>query len=179
MADETSPCTALIIAHGFDESSVMIDHTARRENLAEPICDYPSEILAYHENYLATVRQNMVAPVEVLYGSHVQQRMDQLIRPKFLDLWGSSEGITFYLEREFPEAGNPQNQGRLSRFLIYAKHPQYFLGAWGKQWAMEQDRILGVAYRLARVTFTENLLQNRAWQHLINIKPHSYYEQEI
>ena len=28
-ADETSPCTALILAYGFDEGSVMIDHTAR------------------------------------------------------------------------------------------------------------------------------------------------------
>jgi hypothetical protein len=174
-ADEPNQCTALIIAHGFDASSVMIDHTARREKLAEPIRDYPSEILACHENYLATVRQNMVAPVETLYGNHVQQRMDQLIRPKSLDLWGSYEGITIYLEREFPEAGNPQNQGRLLRFLISAKHPQCFLGAWGKKWAMEQDRILGVGYRLARVTFTENLLQKRAWQQLINVKPHSHY----
>lgn len=174
-ADETSPCTALIIALGFDESSVMIDHTARRVYQAEPIRDYPSEILACYENYLATVRQNMVAPVEVIYGNHVQQRMNQLIRPTYLDLWGSYEGITLHLEREFPGAGNPQNQGRLLRFLIYAKHPQCFLSAWGKKWAIEQDRILSVAYRLACVTFTENLLQKRAWQQLINIKPHSHY----
>lgn len=174
-ADETSPCTALIIAYGFDKNSVMIDHTARREYFTEPITDYPSEILACHENHLATVRQNMVSPVKILYGVHVQQRMDQLIKPKSLDLWGSYKGITLHLEREFPEAETSQNQGRLLRFLIYAKHPQCFLSAWSKKWAMEQDRILGVAYRLACVAFTENLLQKRAWQQLVNIKPHSHY----
>lgn len=85
-ADETSPCTALILAYGFDEGSVMIDHTARREYMTDPISDYPSEILACHENHLAIVRHNMLAPVEVLYGSPVQIRMDQLVRPKSLDL---------------------------------------------------------------------------------------------
>lgn len=40
---------------------------------------------------------------------------------------------------------------------------------------MEQDRLLGVAYRLAGVKCRENLFQNRTWQQLIHIKPHSHY----
>ena len=135
--------------------------------MTDPIRDYPSEILACHENHLAIVRQNMLAPVEVLYGSPVQIRVDQLVRPY--------EGITLYLEREFPEAEDPQNQGRLLRFLIYANQPQCFLSAWGEKWAMEQDRLLEVAYRLASVKCGENLFQNRTWRQLTHIKPHSHY----
>lgn len=47
--------------------------------------------------------------------------------------------------------------------------------AWGKKWAMEQDRLLEVAYRLAGVKYNENLFQKRTWQQIIHIKPHSHY----
>ena len=80
----------------------------------------------------------MVSPVGILYGIHVQQRMDLLIKPKSLDLRGSYKGIALHLEREFPEAETSHNQGRLLRFLIYAENPQCFLSAEGKKWAMDR-----------------------------------------
>ena len=110
----------------------------------------------------------MVSPVEKIYGIYVQQRMDQLIKPKSLDLWGIYKESPFTLKENSLKLRLHRIRDGYYGFLIYAKHPQCFLSGWGKKWAMEQDRILGVAYRLPCVAFSENLLQKRAWQQLVN-----------
>ena len=81
------------------ERPFFFDHCSRKE-VVDPFICYTKDILACHERYLLQIRNNMHAPVEILYGIQTWERTQYLLPDKLqaLDLWGSYEGIATYLE---------------------------------------------------------------------------------
>jgi len=175
-ADSSSPCTALIMANGFNDETVMMDHVARRE-VNDPFVYYPEDILACHEHHLTIVRDHMAAPVEVVYGIPTWKRTVQYLQGKLqpFDLWGSYKGIRLFLEWDSMEKTDSTNQRHLKRFLISAFHPQNFLRAWSNNYKPIQDALLEVAYNLAEVEFVPHFLCTRKWQEQIDVLPHAHY----
>jgi hypothetical protein len=84
-ADETNACIWLVMRNGFKKDRTLIfDHLARREKSEEVdgIRNYPQEILEYHEVYVDELRNNMSAPVEMVWGAPVRERMKKVYREK-------------------------------------------------------------------------------------------------
>ena len=100
-ADGTSRCTQLVMANGYNEDVVLFDHCSRRESV-DPFLYYTDDILACHERYLLQIRNNMLAPVEIVYGVPTWERTQNLLQGNLqhFDLWGTCKGITIYLEWE-------------------------------------------------------------------------------
>lgn len=139
-ADPTNPCTALAMANGYNGNGILFDHCSRRE-VVDPFVYYTKDILACHEGYMSQIRNHMHAPVEIVYGIPTWERTQHLLKNKLeaLDLWGSYEGITIYLEWENVQENLGENSRLLRRFLISAFHPQNMMRAWSKSYAAEQE----------------------------------------
>jgi hypothetical protein len=93
-ADSSNPCTALVMANGFDDKNIMLDHVLRRE-VKDPFVNYPEDILACHEQHLSIVRNHMLASVEVVYGVPTWKRTLQYLQGRLqpFDLWSRYKGI--------------------------------------------------------------------------------------
>ena len=124
-ADSSNPCTALVMANGFDDTTVMLDHVVQRE-VKDPFIYYPEDILARHEQHLSMVRNHMTAPVEVVYGVPTWKRTLQYLQGRLqpFELGGSYKGIRLFLEWDTVETADRKSEKQLKRFLIAAFHPQ-------------------------------------------------------
>ena len=103
--------------------TLIYDHLARRE-IVDGLVDYPENILRCHEAWLFKMRKNMLAKVKILYGRHIQRRTLKICDLERLSLWAKHSGIAVYLEW-LP--GDPESPRKLTRFLVFAMHPQLFL----------------------------------------------------
>ena len=163
-ADSSNPCTALVMANGFDDTTVMLDHVVRRE-VKDPFIYYPEDILACHEQHLSMVRNHMMAPVEVVYGVPTWKRTLQYLQGRLqpFELWGSYKGIRLFLEWDTVETADRKSEKQLKRFLIAAFHPQNLLRAWSNNYKSVQDTLLEVAYNLAEVRFVPQFFGANLW----------------
>lgn len=175
-ADSSNPCTALVMANGFDDKTVMVDHVVRRE-VKDPFAYYPENILRCHEQHLSTVRNHMRAPVEVVYGVPTWNRTLQYLQGKLqpLDLWGSYKGIRLFLEWDSVETSELTGERQLQRFPIAAFHPQNLLRGWSNSLKPAQDTLLEVAYRLDEVGFVPRFFQANTWQKQIDVLPYAHF----
>lgn len=175
-ADSSNPCTALVMANGFDDNTIMIDHVVRRE-VKDPFVYYPEDILACHEQHLSMVRNQMIAPVEVVYGVPTWKRTQRYLQGRLqpFDLWGSYKGIRLFLEWDSVEVTNRTSERQLKRFLIAAFHPQNLLRAWSNNYKSAQDTLLEVAYNLAEVRFVPHFFSTNLWQKQIDVLPYAHF----
>lgn len=175
-ADPPNPRTALAMANGYNGNGILFDHCSRRE-VVDPFVYYTKDILACHEGYMSQIRNHMHAPVEIIYGIPTWERTQHLLKNKLeaLDLWGSYEGITIYLEWENVQENLGENSGLLRRFLISAFHPQNMMRAWSKSYAADQDRLLEVGYRLASIDFTEQFYESQIWRKQVKFLPYAQF----
>jgi len=165
-ADETNACIWLVMRNGFEKDKTLIfDHLARREKSEEVdgIRDYPQEILDYHETYVDELRSNMSAPVEVVWGAPVRERMKKVYREKKnplaeLRLWGTYNGLSLFLEWGYPISTTKRE---LIRLIVFVMHPQMFLHRWGVKHAAVQDLKLMAAGKLAKVEMIPDFFQSR------------------
>jgi hypothetical protein len=165
-ADETNACIWLVMRNGFEKDKTLIfDHLARREKSEEVdgIRDYPQEILDYHETYVDELRNNMSAPVEVVWGAPVRERMKKVYREKKnrlaeLRLWGTYNGLSLFLEWGYP---TNTTKRELIRLIVFVMHPQMFLHRWGVKHAAVQDLKLMAAGKLAKVEMIPDFFQSR------------------
>ena len=164
-ADTTNPCTALVMANAYNGNGFLFDHCSRRE-VVDPFLQYTKDILACHEGYLSQIRNNMHAPVEIVYGIPTWERTQYLLQDKLeaLDLWGTYEGITIYLEWENVQENLSETSRRLRRFLISTFHPQNMMRAWSKSYSAGQDRLLEIGYRLPGIGFIERFCETELWR---------------
>ncbi|KAI9746734.1 MAG: hypothetical protein M1818_000449 [Claussenomyces sp. TS43310] len=174
-ADLTSPCTALIMANTFVKDETLIyDHLARRE-ITDGLIDYPQKVLLCHEAWLSTLRKNMFAKVETIYGRVVQNRMFRIYELEPLKLWGKLEGITIYLEwtsstLEIPKA--------IIRILVFAIHPQFFLLPWGKKFAKTQDQLNLIAHNLEGLPCNNKFCEDWDWSFINRFPKLQHYKQQ-
>jgi len=175
-ADTTSPCTALVMVNAYNGNSILFDHCSRRE-VVDPFVYYTKDILACHEGYLTQIRNNMHAPVEIVYGIPTWERTQHLLQDKLqtLDLWGTYEGITIYLEWEIVQENLNETPRGLRRFLISAFHPQNMIRAWSKSYAAGQDRFLEIRYRLAGIDFIERFYETEVWRKQVKFLLYAHF----
>lgn len=175
-ADSSNPCTAIVMANGFDNKIIIVDHVVRRE-VKDPFIYYPEDILACHEQHLSMVRNHMLAPVEVVYGVPTWERTQKYLQGRLqrLDLWGSYKGIRLFLEWDSAETADRTSERQLQRFLIAAFHPQNLLKAWSNSFKAAQDTLLEVAYSLAEVRFVPQSFEAGVWQKQIDVLPCAYF----
>ena len=175
-ADTTNPCTALLMANTYNGIGILFDHCSRRE-VVDPFVYYTKDILACHERYLSQIRNNMHTPVEIFYGIPTLERTQCLLQDKLqaLDLWGTYEGITIYLEWENAQENFSQTSRHSRRVLISAFHPQNMMRAWSRHYAAGQDRLLEIGYRLAGVGFIERFCETEIWRKQVKILPYAQY----
>ena len=64
-ADPSNPCTAIVMANGFDDKPIIMDHVIRRE-VRDPFIYYSEDILACREQHLFMACNRMLASVEVV-----------------------------------------------------------------------------------------------------------------
>ncbi|KEF60886.1 uncharacterized protein A1O9_02450 [Exophiala aquamarina CBS 119918] len=175
-ADSSDPCTALVIANGFDDTNIMVHHVVRRE-VKDPFTYYPEDILACHEQHLSIVRSHMIAPVEVVYGVPTWKRTLQYLQGRIqpFDVLGSYKGIRLFLDWDSAEKTDCANERQLKRFLIAVFHPQNLLRAWSNSYKPAQDTLLEVAYNLAEVQFVPQFFETHLWQKQIDVLPHAHF----
>lgn len=175
-ADTTNPCTALVLANAYNGNGTFFDHCSRRE-VMDPFVFYTKDILACHEGYLCPIRSNMHTPVDIVYGIPTWERKLYFLQDKLqaLDLWGSYEGSTIYLEWENVQENLSGTSRRLGRFLIFAFHLQNMMRAWSKSYTAGQDRLLEIGYRLAGVGFIERFYEKNVWRKQVKFLPYAQF----
>jgi hypothetical protein len=160
-ADESNLCIWLVMQNGFQKGQTLIfDHLSRRE-IVDGIKIYPKEVLKCHEDFTNTIRSNMLAEVEVVWGKCVRMRMQEQYRQaenelEPLKLWGEYQDVTVFLEWEDGSTRDKDTNRRLVRFIIFVMHPQVFLTPSAQKYARWQDLHLTVAGHLSKVKMTED-----------------------
>ncbi len=81
------------------------------------------------------------------------------IKPQPLQLWGTHEDVTLYLEWNDSDTAHKT----LHRILVFVAHPQLFLLPWGNKWAEAQDQGVWIAHKLARLDCATNFHQQLHW----------------
>jgi hypothetical protein len=101
--------------------------------------------------------------VEVLYGSHVRRWAGRSLELTSLRLWGPFKDVWIHFEWDVLTTGTMRK--RITRILVFALHPQKMLSyqARSVESAIQQDKHITVAYRLAGVSVTEDYHQKMAW----------------
>lgn len=90
----------MVMGNVYNTETLLFDHIHRREATSEAIKQYPSEILAHHENFTRSIMESMRAKVGVVWGLKVQQRLIETYRFEVLPLWGDFEGVVALLSYE-------------------------------------------------------------------------------
>lgn len=163
VGDLTNGCTALIMGNNYDpKTHFMFDHFHRREDF-DPFSNYPQHIKSFHEAHTKRLRATVQAKVEVLYGSYVRNWAVRELAITSLKLWGCFEEVWIHFEWEM--FGTHMEHKRIAKILVFAFHPQKMLSYQmrSRATAVEQDRLITVAYKLARVPVTEDYNQTMAW----------------
>jgi hypothetical protein len=171
--DATSSCVWMILASNFVQGETFIfDHLSRRESV-DGLQTYPQTILNHHETWLSTIRSNMAAKVEIIYGKKVCGRMSQIYDLEPLPLWGEYTRTVLYLEWQSLAR---MSEKSLVRLVVPAYHPQTFLSPGGARYGVRQDTILRVAHELARMPYEDGFYTNFNTT-MINksgVRPHHY-----
>lgn len=95
----------------------------------------------------------MAAVVDVVWGSHVRERMKRTCRLEELPLWGRYGGVSVFLEWEM-------NCDRLKRFVIFVCHPEAMAYGEPQTLGKKQDLHLEVAAKLAKLPIRENFYES-------------------
>lgn len=122
-ADQTNGCIAMVMGNVYNTETLLFDHVHRREATSEAIKQYPSEILAHHENFTRSIMESMRAKVEVVWGLKVQQRLIETCRFEVLPLWGDFEGVVALLSYE-SNYRNAESRFTFRRLILLPCHPQ-------------------------------------------------------
>ena len=166
VADPSNACVAMVMNNGFVKGHTLIyDHLHRRHQTSEGLEDYPQAVLLAHETFTHGIEGSSEAKVEVVYGAKVQKRL--LRRPDaryaILPLWGDCKGILLFLAYE-SNYENANIRYNFRRAILFAAHPQrMFYTPRGAPEAIQQDRIVAAAIRMAGedTPIIEDYHQNR------------------
>ena len=93
-----------------------------------------------------------------------------------LDLWGSCDGITIYLEWEKIQEDFYETTRTLQRLIISAFHPKTLLMANALGYAAHQERLLEIGYQLAGVDFVQRFYEEGLWRKQIKFEHFSAYK---
>lgn len=105
----------------------------------------------------------MAAKIEICWGKKVQERMQQLVHLKSVQLWGRYQGVTIHIEFD-----DSLEIPRIKRLLIFVRHPQSFFRIgnrsdfailFRKTLGRKQDLLLQVATKLGGITIPGQLYE--------------------
>jgi hypothetical protein len=164
-ADQTNGCIAMVMGNVYNTETLLFDHVHRREATSEAIKQYPSEILAHHENFTRSIMESMRAKAEVVWGLKVQQRLIETYRFEVLPLWGDFEGVVALLSYE-SNYRNADSRFTFRRLILLPCHPQaMFYQRPHSTTAIRQDKIMLAAARMvhSRVPWVLDYYSEKKW----------------
>lgn len=91
-------CISQLLQIGFSpDNCLFYDHLFRREKTLE-LRVYPEPIFNIHERFIFSLRKEMHAVVEIVWGSYVRRRLEKTCNLEKLSLWGEFKDVDIWLE---------------------------------------------------------------------------------
>ncbi|KAF1984091.1 hypothetical protein K402DRAFT_149918 [Aulographum hederae CBS 113979] len=167
--DDSNICIRMVLEKGFTrDTAFLFDQFARREqrdkDIYNPIDDYGSRTVGIHAAWTETIRRNISAKVETIWGAPNKQRAFSMLNLTPMPIWGPNSDA-FYLE--WTKAA-PRT---LLRILVFVLHPESFIYHVDCRLAKQQDQVLNMAAKLVNLVVNETSFENFAKPRTMNLRP--------
>lgn len=122
-------------------------------------------MIACHERFIADLRSDMKAVVEVVYVDAVQIRLLNALKLEPFPLWGKFKEFPAYLEWAHDQNDNSATKFKLLCFVVCAYHPHAFIFPWGaRKNGTHQNLVMMMAARLAKMKVKHDYYQNLSYE---------------